>query len=282
MKLTWFGTAALLLSDGTSVIAFDPFLGIPAGYADAETHPVCVFTDGNADKQQYTSQCVRMLREASDVFVTHGHFDHILQIPALYRGTQASVHATATPCDTMRRHGLPEDMLRLIKPGQNVRTGDFSVTAYRSRHCRFDAPLVMRTAFRRETIDNLGHLIWMNGLRRDFPENRETLFYEVVSGNTRVQIMGSLGLDPSTEYPTGADALILPYQGRSKPAEYALPLIERLQPRSVLLDHYDNSFSPLTSPVDTSDIISELPRLYGIPCRALRHGETIHIGENII
>ena len=59
MKLKWYGTAALLVFDEQSVIAFDPFLGICHG----DSHPERISMNG-----------VGALMPVSDVFVTHGHF----------------------------------------------------------------------------------------------------------------------------------------------------------------------------------------------------------------
>ena len=87
MKLKWYGTAALLVSDGQTAIAFDPFLGIRRG----NLHPEKI-SDSDAGE----------LAQASDVFVTHGHFDHIIQIPALYAGGSTVIHATAAPCGWRR------------------------------------------------------------------------------------------------------------------------------------------------------------------------------------
>ena len=253
MKLTWYGTAALLLeSDGTA-IAFDPFLGIAPG-----------------DSTGAPARRATALGNVGNVFVTHGHFDHILQIPAIC--PEARIYATATPCEGLRRRGL-RDLCR-IAPGQTVEVGPFSVRAYQGRHCRFDAALIRRTACFGRVWKHLPHMLRLLRWNRQYPENGETLFYEIRAEGKRVQIMGSLGLDPDTAYPTGADVLVLPYQGRSDLADCAMPIVERLAPKRVVLDHYDDSFPPMTSNIDTSGFEAQLT-LRGILCRALRTEETI-------
>ena len=107
-------------------------------------------------------------------------------------------------------------------------------------------------------------------------ERGETLLYEVRADGKRIQILGSLGLCPAVAYPTGADALILPYQGRSDLVTYGWPLVERLAPRAVYLDHYDDSFPPLTAAIDTTPFC-DLLTARGIPCRALVPLETIDL-----
>ena len=89
-------------------------------------------------------------------------------------------------------------------------------------------------------------------------------------------ILGSLGLDPETVYPQGADLLILPFQGKSDLSAAALPVVKRLRPKSVLLDHYDDSFPPMSAEIDTR-AFCELMEKRGVPCRAFRKGEPIRI-----
>lgn len=52
--------------------------------------------------------------------------------------------------------------------------------------------------------------------------------------------------------PTGADVLVLLFQGRSDPSHLGESLVRRLRPKAVLLDHYDDSFPPMTARIDTT------------------------------
>lgn len=262
MTLTWYGTAALLFAEGSAALAFDPFLGIPLGAARPDRTP----TEGP-----------NLFGAVSDVFVTHGHFDHILQIPALFGRGSAVVHATEAPRETLSRFGFPAERLNAVAPGDTVAAGTFTVRAWQGRHCRFDAPLILRTALSPRLIKNLPHMLRLLRWMRGCPEKGEILFYELSAGGRRVQVMGSMGLDPAVSYPTGADALILPFQGRSDLAAFGLALVGRLRPKAVFLDHFDDSFPPMTTPVDTAAFEALLSGPYGIPCRALRLNETITI-----
>ena len=259
MRLTWMGTASLLFAEGDDVVAFDPFPGIPLD---------------SLNGQKRTFPDAALYLRAENVFVTHGHFDHILFIPALYGHTDAVVHATATPCETLKSAGFPAERLRTVSPGWEGEAGSFRLRALQSRHCRFDAPVVMKTLLRRRLWAHLPHMLRLLALNRQYPENGETLFYELTGGRVRVQILGSLGLDADTDYPSGADWLILPFQGRSDLSAAALPIIERLAPKSVLLDHYDDAFPPMSSQIPTESFAALLESR-GIPCRALKKHETL-------
>ncbi len=262
MRITWYGTAALLLETGDAVLAFDPFEGIPPEAA----HP---------EKGPFPHR--KELQRADRVFVTHGHFDHVLQIPALYRGTGSVIFATKTPVRTLGKRGVPAERLRTIRPGSVVTLGGTTVRAFQGRHCRFDAALLFRTLFGKQARENPGQLFRL--LRRHFacPEKGEILCYEVAHGGKRIMILGSLGLDPKTAYPRGADLLILPFQGKSDLPAAALPILERLRPKSVLLDHYDDSFPPMSAEIDTKEFC-RMATKRGFPCRAFRKEETFRIG----
>ena len=264
MKLKWYGTAALLVSDGQTAIAFDPFLGIRRG----NLHPEKI-SDSDAGE----------LAQASDVFVTHGHFDHIIQIPALYAGGSTVIHATAAPCGTLKDHGISEKQLDMISPGGYYETGNISIRTFQGRHCVFDAPLVIMTSLRYLRPGNFRHGLRLLQYNRNYPENGEILFYELECRNKRLQIMGSMGLDEKEKYPTGADLLILPYQGKSNPVKYAASLVERLKPKAVLLDHYDDSFPPMTAQVNTAAFEKLMRKKYNIPCRAMKQGITYDMEE---
>ena len=179
----------------------------------------------------------------------------------------------------LRNHGVPTKQLDIITPGGYYTVGNFEITARQGRHCQFDALLVVRTVLRYLKPGNLRHGLRLLRCNKEYPENGEILFYELKSGGKRLQIMGSMGLDGDTEYPTGADLLILPYQGKSKPEQYAASLVERLRPKAVLLDHYDNSFPPMTSRIRTAQFEKLLREKYKIPCRAMERGTTYDMEE---
>ena len=63
--------------------------------------------------------------------------------------------------------------------------------------------------------------------------------------------LSRVGLQEDQEYPQGADLLILPFQGSEFLEAVALEVVERLQPKRILLDHFDDAFPPVSEHVDT-------------------------------
>ena len=256
MKIKWYGTAAVMLESRGFRIAVDPFLGMPL-----------------KDSLLRRRLLAAHFRTAKAVLVTHGHFDHILDIPRLYRGSDTPIYATKTPCLTLYRQGVGKEQLHKIQPGDSFTIGGFTIRVYQGRHCRFDAGVILSTAFKKDTILNPKRLLDLLKINRRYQENGETLIYEIEAEGKRLQLLGSMGIYLSVPYPTGADAMILPFQGTSCPARTVAPIIGTLQPRSVYLDHYDDAFPPMSSQVRTIDFTAKLIR-HGIPCEAMQYGKT--------
>lgn len=259
MKLSWYGTASVMLESEGYRLMFDPFLTIPLHetYCRRKLHAV-------------------KYRTADAVLVTHGHFDHILDIPRLYRDSDTKIYATKTPCKTLLSRDVSRDQLRVIVPGAVFALGPFTIRVFQGRHCRFNAGVVLKTVFKPDTLRNPKRLFELLKLNHLYQENGETMFYEIEAEGKRVQLMGSMGLDIDTVYPTGADALILPFQGTSCPARTVAPIIMKLRPKAIYLDHYDDAFPPMSSHIETLDFTAALSA-NGIPAAAMKFGKVYEI-----
>jgi L-ascorbate metabolism protein UlaG (beta-lactamase superfamily) len=254
MEIRWHGTAALTIRRDGYTVAVDPFVGMPIG---------------ETDEVRYGGERARLFKEADAVLVTHGHFDHIYDIPALYRDADTPIYATETPIATLTALGMNRGRLHLITPPQEFILGGMTVRACQGRHCTFDLAVILKTIFRRLTWRHPATLARLLRLNKAYPENLETLFYEIEADGKRVQLMGSMGLDDDTVYPTGADLLILPFQGTGDPAKTVRPLVERLRPKRIVLDHYDDAFPPMSAQIETEKYEKECTAA-GTPCEAMK------------
>ncbi len=88
-------------------------------------------------------------------------------------------------------------------------------------------------------------------------------------------VLGSLNLADDVAYPEGADLLVLPYQGTSDLLTPALGIVGRLRPGAVLLDHFDDTFPPVSADIDTADIETALAG--ALPVYRLEPGGRIEI-----
>lgn len=241
MKLTWANTASIVLEEEDTCIVFDPFLGIP--YQDTERK-------------------TKLFHKADAVYITHGHFDHIAHLHSIYDGWPVPVFCTKSPYKVLSvRHGLD---LHRIEPDDESDTGPFHIRAYQSVHCRFDKGIIIDRLLSKSILSPQLYRLLRLGIQ--YKENNETLFYDMHMKDLHIQLLGSMGLSEDIEYPQNADILIMALQGRTDQDEYALQFVERLQPRMIVIDHYDDAFPPLTTAVDPRGFVINCKEKYGIRC----------------
>ncbi len=195
----------------------------------------------------------------SDIFVTHGHVDHISDLPRiLRRNPDTKVHCTETPYRTLRRKGVDERNLELLRCGDATELNGFRIRTFHGRHAVLPklGPARLRYMLSSPARRNIPRF-----LREHLacPENDETLFYQIEADGRSLSLMGSMNLRPDVQYPVGADLLVLPYNGWEDNFPPAVEILERLRPKRAVLDHYDDTFPPMTMPLDLSPILRRYP-----------------------
>lgn len=230
MNITWYGTASLFIESGNDRILIDPFLPLRG----AENHPSLL---------DY--------RQSDSILITHGHIDHLGSVPQIINDTDITVYCSETPAATLERKNADCDMITLIRPGDVLHFGEITVTVMRGKHIRFDSPLIRRTLLNFRILryfPNFIQLLLKNGA---FAEKNETLIFQIEADGKKILVLGSLNLQEDTVYPQHVDMLVLPYQGATDLVTPALSIIEKIKPRTVLLDHFDDAFPPISGHVDT-------------------------------
>ena len=107
MKLIWHGTASVEIVCSSGRILFDPFVPLKGSEVQVKLEDFDGFTD---------------------IFLTHGHFDHILSIPEIVRrNPSALVYGTKTPCETLQRKGVGQKNLVRIEYGQILQIKGFTI-----------------------------------------------------------------------------------------------------------------------------------------------------------
>lgn len=233
MKITWYGTASLLIEHEEDRILIDPFLT----FRGAQNRP----------------SLTSYIKEES-ILITHGHIDHLHSIPKIMANCDATVYCSMTPAATLEKKGADEDRIVVIRPGTKLTFGKITVQALQGRHIRFDKKLVRRTLINPRIFRHFFHFMFLLLNHHIYKEAQETLAYRIEAGGKVILVLGSLGLDEQTDYPKYADMLILPYQGAADLVTPALSIIEKLSPRTVLLDHFDDAFPPISAQVDTKPL----------------------------
>lgn len=254
MQLKWHGTAAVEVISDSGRILFDPFVPLKSSGIDVRIEDYDGF---------------------DTIFVTHGHVDHIYNIPEIAaRNPDVMIYCTKTPYQTLRARGVSRDNLTEISYGQRMLVHGFSVCVMHGRHAVLPkaSPSLVLEMLRSPHRGNLPFLL-REHLRCH--ENDETVFYQIEADGESAAVMGSLNLREEVDYPQNMDLLVLAYNGWTDNYPPAVQVIMRLKPKCVLLDHYDESFPPFTRPVDLKPIMNRYPGLV----RPMELGEIAYVRE---
>lgn len=243
MKITWFGTASLLIEHEKDRILIDPFLPLWG----SENHPSLL---------EYQKE--------DSILITHGHIDHLGSIPKILRNSEATVYCSALPAATLEKKKTDSDQIVIIRPGDILHFGSIKVTPLPGKHIKFDTRLIRHTLLNFRILRYFPNFLSLLFHNHTYAEGNETLTYLIEAGNRKILVLGSLALDEETEYPKYVDMLILPYQGASLSGlvSAALSIIARIEPRTMLLDHFDDAFPPISRQIDTRPLKKVLEEHY--------------------
>ncbi len=255
---TWYGTAALhLVVDGRLGVFFDPWFARPP-----EAVPRIVVDPDGVD-----------LHPLNAVFISHGHIDHVLNLPQLVRRYPAAhAYVPAPVVQTCRRLCRGEifrdyscalaerDWSRMHTMGSGdgceMSTADGRVRiraeATRSSHVKYDAWSVLRVLLNPRVIGRIGYYA---KVQFAFPHRGVlawALQMEAGGESRQVVFVGTLpqqGPQALSRY-RGCDCLFLTLAGRRNILPLAAAVTKALQPGMVVPIHHDNFMPPISYAVD--------------------------------
>ena len=129
VRATWFGTAAVLLDDGSTRLLLDPFVTRPGMLRVGLGLPLR--PDGVGVERWLDRLGAR---GAAAVLVSHSHYDHLLDAATFARKADAVLIGSESTANAGRGAGLPDDRIRVAVPREPMRFGDFEVTFLPGEH----------------------------------------------------------------------------------------------------------------------------------------------------
>lgn len=234
LELQWLGTAGFRLSYQDTHVLIDPYLSRPAlrdVVRRAPLHPDYARIERHAPR-------------ADAVLVGHTHFDHALDVPPIAARTGCTVYGSSSLRNLMGAHGMARRAVE-VEPYRVYEIGPFAVTFVPSVHSKL--VLGLRVPAEGElTCDCLDDLA--AGAYRC---GQVWGIHIAVAGVTFYH-QGSADLVDDAVRHRGVDYFLAGIAGRGFSRDYTARILQRLQPRVIVLQHHDNFFRPLDAPMGFS------------------------------
>ena len=236
MKITWFGTATILLEIDGEKLLFDPFFRMNKKLEQPEMSTFCY---------------------VDFIFNTHPHFDHLCDLPQILQNTKAKLYGTPTAYLRLETQGVNVDeKVEILCPHDQMQTKNAVVKLHRTFHVKNNLAIVLKTAMRILFKFQFFKAIKILKTHNKFRMGGDIVAFEVQAEGKTVLIFGSAGMDERAHLPQNVDVLVWPFQGRTNMNKYSLPIIEKIRPKTVILDHFDDAFPPITSHIKTDKFVS--------------------------
>ena len=256
MELTWWGTASYRVKTKDEVFLIDPY-----------------FTR-NKRARPVQNLGPEVGAGAGRIFITHGHFDHLADVPAVLKHTEAEVYCCPTAAETLIREGADQSCLHEVKEdGRLYEFDSYTAEANYSRHVVFDRALLVKTLLRCHVL-TFKYL----PLVRNYPVG-QVLSWRFMMEGLALHHFGSGGSTPEelgrlSQRKT--DVLLVPLQGHTHIDRIASEYVKVLKPRLVIPHHQDDFFPPISQHVDITSFVNEVRKnCPGTQVKVLEMNETI-------
>ncbi len=256
MKLRWLGTAGFEVEANDQVFLIDPYLS-----RNPQARPAQNLQPEDISK-------------AGQIFITHGHFDHLCDVPNIMARSTASVYCSEIAASTLVRAGVNSNRINVIKTdGYLADFGGYRAQAFFSRHIKFDLPLIAKRLLRAGTqYRRLSKIIkaYPKGqvLSWRFTINEYTMHHFGSGGSTNKE------LERLSAFPL--DLLLVPLQGHTHICDIAFQYVRVLQPRLVIPIHQDDFYPPVSKTVDIQPFVKQVrEHCPGTEVRIMAVNETI-------
>ena len=240
IELYWYGTATVLLDIDGEKLLFDPF-----------------FRRNKKLEQPEIKEFAR----ADAIFNTHSHFDHLCDVPEILKKSHANLYGSSTAYLRLKRQGVDvEKRAVVLREYETRHFKNASIKVYPARHIKNDLGIVLLTSLKVLFTFQLHRAVKLLNMHNKYLMGGSIMAFEVKAQGKNILIFGSAGIDKSARLPENVDVLIWPFQGRANMTKYSLPIIERIKPKLVILDHFDNAFPPVTGNVNTEKFIQTMKK----------------------
>lgn len=269
LTATWFGTTAVLLSDGTHAVFVDPFFTRPPGFARlALNRPI---TPDEALIRDWLQRAGVTRLDA--VLVSHSHYDHAMDAGEVARLTGARLAGSPSTLNIGRGAGLPETQLAAMRPGEPQVFGSFEVTFIQSRHAGATGG------------EPTGDIVEPLSPPARYYDYKQGGAYSILIAHPQGRVLhhGSAGFVPGALAGRRADVVFLGIAFLPELQDYFSEVVDAVGARRVMPVHWDDFTRPLAQPLRPFPLVVRLDRFFEDAAR-LRPGialQTLELGRRV-
>ncbi len=227
VRITYLGTSAYLLESRDAVVLIDPYFSRQSLYRMAfRLKPV-------ADETLVTSW-LRDHPRIDAVLVTHGHVDHLFDVPEIMRATGAKLIASSTSVELVRSTGIPAGQTRAVRSGSTAIVRHAVIHVLPATHDRLFGGVPLDGAPKHLPPEKISD--WVKG---------EPLAFIIEMGGKRIFMNSGGRDDKSLSYHSSPVDLAIVGVSSGEAIRAARSTIAQLHPRYILPSHQDYFFRPL-------------------------------------
>ena len=270
LKAAWFGTTGVLLSDGEHAVMIDPFFTRPPGFVNLLSNQE-IAPDTALIRKWLDRAGVKQL---DAVLVSHSHYDHAMDAGVVTKLTGAPLLGSTSTAYIGRGSGLPIPQLRVIKVGQPMKYGSFTITFIRSQHAGATGGTPVGD-IERPLVPPARYLDYKLG-------GTYSILVEHPLGT--VLHHGSAGFVPGALAGRRADVVFLGIALRRDMQSYLHEVVDAVGAKRVIPTHWDDFTLPLDQPLQPFPIGIRLEAFFNDMAK-LRPGikvETLEPGRSVV
>jgi L-ascorbate metabolism protein UlaG (beta-lactamase superfamily) len=230
VRMTYLGTNGYQFEANGHVLLIDPY------FSRISMSQMLLAGSVDPDRQRIEEAMKHLAPKADAILVTHGHVDHLFDVPVIMDKTGGRLIASQTAVELANASGASSAQTDAVKAGDVRQIGPWKIRVFAAMHDRVFPIGVPFPGNRKRTGPPKRAADWVCG---------EPLAFLIEANGKRIYI--DSGGQASLLPPTGIGPVDLAILGVALPDSRArfVMAVRRLRPRYILPSHQDNFFQPL-------------------------------------